>query len=101
MLRDQIRLAHRAALIRRPAFATINTIQSLAHSSRAGDAVLGVAAALIAICETNDIPVADVLRKAEAMVNDASRHSPLIDALRDYARNELNEAPQPPVFYDD
>ena len=90
-LRDQIALASNPRALRRPAFLVIDAMQL--SEARPGIQVLGAAAALIAMCEATDIPVGEVLRKAEVMLNDAAVHGPQIQAIRDYARHELGRIP--------
>lgn len=87
-VRDQIALASNPRALTRPAFRVIDGLQL--SQAAPGNQVLGCAAALLAMCEANAIPPADVLRKAELMLNDASRYAPQIQAIRDYALHHLN-----------
>ena len=87
-LRDQIALLHSPARLRRPAFVTISRLQN----ARPGEQVMGIALALVCICESAGISISDVIAKAVRMSAPADGpFVPQIQALRDYAAKELNK----------
>jgi len=87
-VRDQIAFFANAADLRRPAFAVIDGLQ-LTHA-KPGAQILGAAAALIAMCESANIPLNDVLVKATRALNDVEGpYSTHIRAIRDYAAHEI------------
>jgi hypothetical protein len=87
-VRDQIAFFANAADLRRPAFAVIDGLQLT--DAKPGAQMLGCAAALIAMCESANIPMTDVLTKAARALNDAEGpYSTHVRAIRDYAANEI------------
>lgn len=87
-VRDQIAFFANAADLRRPAFAVIDGLQLT--DSKPGAQILGTAVALIAMCESANIPLQDVLTKASRALADAEGpYSTHIRSIRDYAANEI------------
>lgn len=87
-VRDQIVFFTNAADLRRPAFAVINGLQLT--DAKPGAQILGCATALIAMCESANVPLQDVLSKATRALNDAEGpYSTHVRAIRDYAANEI------------
>lgn len=85
-LRDQIALLNDPATLRKPAFHVINRMQSF----RPGEQVMGMALALVVICESTGLSIHDVLSKAQRMTAPADGpFVPHIQAIRDYAVREL------------
>jgi len=85
-LADHIALTNNPARLRAPAFAAITRLQSAAP----GEQVLGLALALVVICESANVSLSDVIGKAVRMSAAADGpFVPHIQALRDYAAKEL------------
>lgn len=85
-IRDQIAYFNNPARLRVPAFSVISRVQD--HTP--GEQILGTAVALIAMCQTLNVPLQDVLTKAGNALADAEGpFSSHLQAVRDYARNEL------------
>lgn len=89
-IRDQIRLANNPARLRVPAFALIDRAQNLQQHVTGGELVLSTAIALVAMCQTANIPLQDVMTKATNMLADTEGpFTTHLQAVRDYAANEL------------
>jgi hypothetical protein len=87
-VRDQIAFFANAADLRRPAFAVINGLQMT--DCKPGQQILGCALALIAMCESANLPLNDVLTKAARALHDAEGpFSTHVRSIRDYAANEI------------
>lgn len=85
-IRDQVAFFNNPARLRKPAFMVINRVQDFVP----GEQILGTAVALIAMCETLNLPLQDVLTKAVRVLSDVDGpYTEQIKAIRDYARNEL------------
>lgn len=87
-LRDQIALQSRPALLRQPAFAVINALQRT--KARPGEQVLGAAVALVAMCQSANVPLDDLIRKALSIMGDVEGpFTAHLQSVRNYAANEL------------
>lgn len=91
-IRDQLRLAGNPARLRIPTFAVIDRAQALQGNGMCtgGELILSTALALIAMCETVNLPIQDVMTKATNMLADVDGpFTSHIQAVRDYAGREL------------
>lgn len=87
-VRDQLTFFANAADLRKPAFAVINGLQMT--GAKPGAQILGCATALIAMCESANLPLNDVLTKASRALHDAEGpFSTHVRSVRDYAANEI------------
>lgn len=87
-IRDQLAFFADAASLRRPAFAVIDGLQRT--DARGGAQLLGCATALIAMCESANVPVQEVLLKAgRALADSEGPYSTHVRSIRDYAANEI------------
>lgn len=93
-LRDQVALFNNPARLRVPAFMIIDRIQQAQSAgTRPGEAILATAVALIAMCESSGLKLDDVIFKASRVMADVEGpFTSHLQAVRDYARNELREA---------
>jgi hypothetical protein len=86
VIRDQLSFLCNPARIRKPAFAVISRLQNFTP----GEQVLGTAVGLIAICESANISLDDVITRARNIIRDAeASHTSHIQAIRDFAANEI------------
>jgi hypothetical protein len=89
-IRDQIAMFSDASRLRRPAFAVIDGLQQ--SDAIPGDQILGAAVALLAMCESANVPFHDVVTKAaNAMSVVEGPFTSHLQSVRDYARRELRE----------
>ena len=87
-VRDQIAYFNNAGDLHKPAFMVIDALQKT--DCKPGRQILGVAAALIAMCESANVPLGDVLAMASRALNDAEGpFSGYIRSIRDYSANEI------------
>lgn len=87
---DQVALFNSPARLRVPAFAVIDALQKT--KTQPGTQVLAAAVALRAMCESANLPLNDVLVKAGRIMGDVEGpFTSHLQAVRDYARNELNK----------
>lgn len=86
-LRDQIALLNDPSRLRRPAFNVINRVDHF----RPGEQVMGLALALVVVCESAGVNLSDVIAKAVRMAAPTDGpFVPHIQAIRDYAARELH-----------
>lgn len=91
-LRDQVRLSSNPARLRKPAFLVIDRAQDLQARGDAngGEVLVATAVALIAMCESANMPLQDVMTKATNIM--AAVDGPFtshLQAIRAYASTEL------------
>lgn len=87
-LSDQVRLASSPARLRRPAFAVIDGLQQ--SEVTGGEQLLGAAVALVAMCESANVPLTEVLAKATRIMGDVEGpFTAHLQSVRDYAAHEL------------
>lgn len=85
-VRDQLRFLANPARLRVPAFNVIAKVQN--HTP--GEQILGTAVALVAMCQSANISLNDVLTVARNVMNDAEGpFTSHVQAVRDYARHEI------------
>jgi len=89
-IRDQILFVSSVRAIRPAAFSVLTRVQD--HEPAAQ--VLGTAVALKAMCDAVGIRVADVMTRADNMMEHAEAFSPAVRAINDYARNEIARVPR-------
>lgn len=88
-LADQVRLCADASRLRKPAFLVIDALQS-DEKSTGGEKIVGAMVALLAMCESCNVPLDDVVAKAMNFMRDVQGPFTYhLQAVRDYARNEL------------
>lgn len=86
VIRDQIRYLFNPARLRVPAFSVLSRIQDFTP----GEQVLGTAVALVAMCESANISLHDVITMARNAMADADGpFTSHIKAIRDYSANEI------------
>jgi hypothetical protein len=86
VIRDQIAFLCNAARLRVPAFSVLTRIQDFTP----GEQVLGTAVALVAMCESANLSLNDVITTARTVMADADGpFTSHIRAVRDYAANEI------------
>ena len=89
-LSDQVRLANNPRQIARSAFLVIDRLQG--SGANGGEQIVATAVALIAMCQSANVPLGDVMAQASRLVGPAEGpFSPYLRSLRDYATNELRE----------
>jgi hypothetical protein len=89
-LTDQVRLASSPARLRRPAFAVIDGLQR--SQVTGGEMLLGTAVALVAMCESANVPLAEVLAKATRICGEVEGpFTSHLQSVRDFATNELRK----------
>jgi hypothetical protein len=87
-LTDQVRLAASPARLRRPAFLVIDALQR--SEVTGGEQILGTAVALLAMCESANVPLQDVLTRAANITADVEGpFTSHLQAVRDFAAKEL------------
>lgn len=85
-IRDQIRFLPSAARLRVPAFKVISRVQDFTP----GEQILGTAVALIAMCESANLSMSDVLQTASNALHDAEApFTSHVAAIREYANREI------------
>lgn len=85
-VRDQLRFLSNPARLRGPAFNVIARVQD--HTP--GEQILGTAVALIAMCESANISLQDVIEHARnAMSHAEGPYSAHVQAVRDYSASEI------------
>lgn len=88
---DEIAFTNSAAPLRVPAFCVIQKLDRSMASP--GHQILATAVALIAMCESANVPFDDLIRKAIRITSDVEGpHTAHLQAVRDYARHELRGA---------
>jgi hypothetical protein len=91
---DQVSLFNDASKLRVPAFAVIDRLQMTAEHYTPGEQIIGTAVALIAMCQSANVNLQDVLTKASRALSDTEGpYSTHMRAIRDYAANELRGRP--------
>ncbi len=86
VVRDQLRFVCNPARVRRPAFNVLSRIQDFTP----GEQLLGTAVALIAMCESANISLHDVITNGRNILADAeAAHTSHVQAIRDFAANEI------------
>jgi hypothetical protein len=89
-LSDQIALFSDATKLMIPAFSVIDRLQMGAEHVLPGEQILGTAVALIAMCESANVSLSDVMAKARNVMADVEGpFTAHIRAVRDYAKYEL------------
>lgn len=88
-LGDRARNASTVAVLREPAFIVLDRVQRLDPA----DQIRAVALALTAMCEGVGISPHDLVYASQRMMSDAAGpHTVHVQAIRDYAENELRRA---------
>lgn len=86
VVRDQLKFLCNPARVRRPAFAVLSRVQDFTP----GEQLLGTAVALVAMCESANISLQDVIQNARnVMAHAEGAHTSHIQAIRDFAANEI------------
>lgn len=86
VIADQLSFLSNPARLRKPAFSVISRVQNFTP----GEQLLGTAVALVAMCESANINLGDVITRARNVMRDAEGpHTSHIQAVRDYAANEI------------
>lgn len=91
-LSDQISLFNDARKLLVPAFSVIDRLQLGAENVLPGEQILGTAVALIAMCETANVSLSEVMSKAARVMGDLENShvaKAQMRAVRDYAKYEL------------
>lgn len=85
-IRDQVQFLTNAARLRRPALTVLSRMQDFTP----GEQILGTAVALIAICQSANISLQDVMTTAQNVLADAEGpFTAHIQSIRDFAANEI------------
>jgi hypothetical protein len=91
-LADQVRLCADASKLRKPAFLVIDAMQT-DQKSTGGEKIVAACVALIAACESANVPFDEVVWKAMNFMRDVEGpFTAHVQAIRQYARNDLRGA---------
>lgn len=86
VIADQLSFLCNPARLRQPAFSVISRVQNFTP----GEQLLGAAVALVAMCESANINLGDVIARARNVMADTeAAHTSHVQAIRDYAANEI------------
>ena len=85
-VRDQLKFLCNPARLRRPAFTVLTRIQDFTP----GEQLLATAVAIVAMCESANISLQDVIESARNVMADAEGpFTSHIQSIRDFAANEI------------